>query len=83
MPDLAIEIKSPDDTYDQMREKADYYLKNGSKLVWLIYSEKRLAEVHSAKTGTDILTADDMLDGADVLPGFKMPLESVFADVTG
>ena len=41
MPDLAIEVKSPDDTYDQMREKADYYLKNGSKLVWLIYSEKR------------------------------------------
>ena len=83
MPDLAIEIKSPDDTYDLMREKADYYLKNGSKLVWLIYPEKSLIEVRSAKAGTDILIAGDMLGGADVLPGFKMPLKSVFADVAG
>jgi Uma2 family endonuclease len=78
MPDLAIEIKSPDDTIDQMREKADYYLKNGSKLVWLFYLEKRLVETHSAKTGTDILTIDDTLDGGDVLPGFKMPIRAIF-----
>jgi Uma2 family endonuclease len=83
MPDLAVEVKSPDDTYDQMREKADYYLKNGSKLVWLIYPEKRLVEVRSAKTGTDILTIDDTLDGGDVLPGFKLPVKAIFSDVAG
>src|SRR5207247_897771 len=29
MPDLAVEIKSPDDTYKGMREKARYYLAKG------------------------------------------------------
>lgn len=33
MPDLAVEIKSPTDTYIGLREKAIYYLKNRSKLV--------------------------------------------------
>lgn len=80
MPDLAIEIKSPDDTYDGMREKAEYYLKNGSKLVWLVYPEKQLVEVRSAKTGTDILTANEALDGADVLTGFKLPIKALFSD---
>ncbi|MHB8627916.1 MAG: Uma2 family endonuclease [Aggregatilineales bacterium] len=83
MPDLAIEVKSPDDTYDQMREKADYYLKNGSKLVWLFYPEKRLVETRSAKTGTDILTIDDTLDGGDILPDFKLLIKTVFADMAG
>ncbi|MBL8146404.1 MAG: Uma2 family endonuclease [Anaerolineae bacterium] len=37
MPDIAAELKSPDDSYKVMREKADYYLANGAHLVWLIF----------------------------------------------
>lgn len=33
LPDLAIEIKSPDDTVRHLREKADYYLANGVQQV--------------------------------------------------
>ena len=32
MPDLAVEIKSPDDTVNEMRAKAAYYLANGSRI---------------------------------------------------
>ena len=39
MPDFAVEIKSPDDKLNEMREKAAYYLANGTKLVWLVYPE--------------------------------------------
>ena len=38
MPDLAIEVQSPDDTLKVMREKVDYYLANGSRMVWLIFT---------------------------------------------
>ena len=36
MPDLAVEIKSPDNSLKKMRERADYYLLNGTRLVWLV-----------------------------------------------
>lgn len=79
LPDLAVEIKSPDDTYRKMRDTAAYYLANGVKLVWLIYSEKRLIEVYHADGEIEILNEDDVLDGGDVLPGFRLSLNTVFA----
>lgn len=78
MPDLAVEIKSPTDTYKQMRETAQYYISNGSKLVWLVFPEKRLVEVHRADGTDDILNSDDTLSGENVLPGFTMPVRTVF-----
>jgi Uma2 family endonuclease len=35
MPHLAVEIKSPDDTYLFLRHKAEYYLQHGCAIVWL------------------------------------------------
>ncbi len=77
-PDLAVEVKSPGDSYRQMREKAAYYLANGTKLVWLVYPEKRLVEVYRADGDIQILTGDDTLDGGDVLPGFSMTVSDIF-----
>lgn len=45
MPDLVIEVTSPDNTYKSMRKRADYYLAHGTRLVWLVYPEKCLVEV--------------------------------------
>lgn len=78
MPDLAIEVKSPDDTLKEMREKAAYYLANGTRLVWLVYPEKRLVFVLTAES-EDVLDENDVLDGGDVLPGFTMPVRDIFA----
>ena len=79
MPDLVIEVKSPDDTYTSMRERAQYYLAHGAKLVWLIYPAKRLVEVYRQDADSDILTADDTLQGDDVLPGFVLSVHEIFA----
>jgi Uma2 family endonuclease len=78
MPDLVIEVKSPDDTYKSMRERAEYYLMNGAKLVWLVYPDKRLVEVYRQDADSDLLTADDMLQGNDVLPGFTLSVHEIF-----
>jgi Uma2 family endonuclease len=77
-PDLAVEVKSPDDSYRQMREKAAYYLANGVKLVWLVYPEKQIVEVYRADGDIQILTGEDTLDGGDVLPGFSMVVRTIF-----
>ncbi len=80
MPDLAVEIKSPDDSVRQMREKAAYYLANGARLVWLIYPQKRLIEVYDPDAEVEILIEGDVLTGRDLLPGFILPVAEVFAD---
>lgn len=77
MPDLAVEIKSPSDTYIGLREKAIYYLKNGSSLVWLVYPEKQQIEVHT-DDAVHTLNMDDTLNGGDVLPDFELAVADVF-----
>ena len=79
MPDLAIEIKSPSDTYIGLREKAIYYLKNGSKLVWLVYPEKKQVEVHT-EDAVQTLNIDEVLEGGDILPNLKLAIQDVFAE---
>ena len=77
LPDIAVEVKSPDDSYTQLQEKADYYLANGTKLVLLAYTEKRLLVVRTPDN-EDILTEDETFDGGDVLPGFTLPVKEIF-----
>ena len=80
MPDLAVEIKSPRDTYTRMREKAAYYLAHGVQMVWLIFPEKRVVEVHRADADILLLTLadDDQIEGGALLPGFTLPLRAIF-----
>lgn len=79
-PDLAIEVKSPDDTYALMRRKAAYYLANGTRMVWLVYPAKQIVEVYRSEEDIEILTAEDVLTGGDVLPGFEMQVSAIFAE---
>lgn len=77
MPDLVVEIKSPDDTYKAMHDKADYYLAHGVRMVVLLYPEKRLVEVRTPDD-RQLLTDGDTLDGGDVLPGFSLAVSDIF-----
>lgn len=79
LPDLAVEVKSPNDILKKMREKVRYYLANGTKLVWLVFPDKKVIEVYSADEEL-ILTENDMLTGGDVLPGFTLAVRDIFAD---
>jgi Uma2 family endonuclease len=79
MPDLAVEVKSPDDSLKDMRAKARYYLAHGTKLVWLVDPQKRFVEIYTPDK-EDVLFEDDTLDGGEVLPGFNMLVRDIFED---
>lgn len=79
MPDLAIEIKSPDDSLKDLREKAMYYLANGTRMVLLLDPAKRLIIVITPDD-EQILLEHETLNGGDVLPGFSMRVKDIFAD---
>ncbi len=83
MPDLAVEILSPSETYASARRKAEIYLLNGTSLVWLVLPASREVEVCrlAAAGGVDIklVSRDGTLSGEDILPGFTLPLRQLFA----
>lgn len=79
MPDLAVEVLSPNDALRQAREKARYYLSQGTQIVWLVLPEQRLIEVYTPEAEA-ILTDADTLSGGDLLPGFSLPVRAAFAD---
>jgi Uma2 family endonuclease len=79
MPDIAIEVQSPDDRISAMREKAAYYLANGTQMVILVFTRKRFVEVQTADN-IDILTLEDTLEGGAVLPGFSLAIKDIFAE---
>ena len=79
MPDLAVEIASPSDTRSAMRAKAELYLRNGARLVWLVFPDDEQIEVHRDSGESQSLNADDSLSGGDVLPGFELELGRLFA----
>jgi Uma2 family endonuclease len=78
MPDFAVEIKSPTNGYDKLRDKARFYIANGTRLVWLVYPTKQIVEVYLADGSSDLFKSDEVLDGGDVFPGFKLNVATIF-----
>ena len=78
MPDLAVEIKSPDDSNKQMRATADFYLANGCKMVWLVFPDKKLVEVHQPDGNYETYVDGDTISGGDVLPDFTITVAEIF-----
>jgi Uma2 family endonuclease len=77
-PDLAIEVLSPSDVFLRMLGKVEMYLRAGVRLVWVIVPEDNGVSVHVPDAPVRVLTADDVLDGGAVLPGFSCPVRQLF-----
>lgn len=78
-PDLAVEIVSPSETYDEVSEKIDDYLDAGVKAVWIVRSKKKTISIHRTGQPVKVLTVNDLLDGEDIVPGFKYSIAKLFA----
>jgi len=78
-PALAIEITSSSNTFDELARKTQQYLKAGTRAVWIFVTAMRQIHVHSASAHPVILTAEDLLEDAALLPGFSARVEELFA----
>ncbi len=77
-PDLAVEIVSPGDTATELRAKVREYLDAGTRLVWVAWPDERAVTVYGPAGEVRELGPDDALDGADVLPGFRVRVAELF-----
>jgi Uma2 family endonuclease len=78
VPDLAVEVVSPDDLAEDHLEKILNYFVSGVRLVWVVYPTLGYLHVYSSPKTVQILDRLDTLDGGSVLPGFSMPLDLLF-----
>ena len=83
VPDLVVEILSEGNTVGEMRRKLHDYFQAGVRLVWYIDPVTRTAEVYTAPDQRLDLTAQGVLDGGAVLPGFRLSLADLFARAEG
>lgn len=77
-PDLAVEVLAHDDRPADTLEKVAQWLKARVRLVWLVDCERRTARVYRADGTESLLDAPGMLDGEDLLPGFRCPLQDLW-----
>ena len=80
-PDLAVEVISKGNTAKEMAEKLRDYFAAGSRLVWYVDPKKRQVEAFTSPDSSQIVKEDEKLDGGDVLPGFELSLNELFAEM--
>lgn len=78
MPDLAVEVKSPDDKLPKLLKKVAYYLENGTRWVWVVFPESRTVHVYQATGEVQVFGETDVLTAEDILPGFRLPVRDIF-----
>jgi Uma2 family endonuclease len=78
VPDLAVEVISKTKTAQEMQDKLEKYFRAGVRLVWYVYPETHTAKAFTSPTDLTAFDENGVLDGADVLPGFRMSLRELF-----
>jgi Uma2 family endonuclease len=75
-PLVAVEIRSDSQTRASQRRKAQAYIRHGAKMVILSFPRENV-EVYLQGRDPLVLSKDDVIDGGDVLPGFKLSVREV------
>jgi len=78
-PDLAVEVISTGDSYVEVEEKVFDWLEAGTKMVVVVNPRKRSATVYRSLANITVLTETDVLDGGDVVSGFRLAVQEIFA----
>jgi Uma2 family endonuclease len=78
-PDLAVEVLSPDDTVIETQKKVEEYLAGGVRLIWIVEPATKTVTVYRSHQDVKVFTADQELEGGDVIPDFRIRVAEIFA----
>lgn len=82
VPDFAVEIISQTNLADELPTRVREYFEAGVRLLWVIFPSEALAYVYESPTEIRVVDRDGELDLAAIVPGFQMPLASLFRDLS-
>jgi Uma2 family endonuclease len=78
VPDLCVEVVSPNDSAHDLRGKINEYFDAGVPMVWVVYPNVEQVEVFTSPKQSRILDRNDTLTGGSILPEFELPLQELF-----
>lgn len=79
VPDLAIEIDLTSAKKPGGQQRVVDYLEAGVPLVWVIDPHSHTAVVYRRDGSARLMREDDVLEGENVVPGFRLSLAELFA----
>ena len=78
-PDLAVEVLSPEDTASEILRKVQEYLAASVPLIWVVDPATKTVTIYRSLESVRVLCTDQELDGAEVIPGFRVKVSDIFA----
>jgi Uma2 family endonuclease len=79
-PELVVEVVSPTDRWQDMRQKLEEYFAIGVHRVWIVEPESRDVLVYRSVTEMRKLGEADLLTGEGVLEGFSLSVAELFEE---
>ncbi|GGM99467.1 hypothetical protein GCM10010967_36760 [Dyadobacter beijingensis] len=73
-PDFVVEVRSDSDGLKYVIDKMKEYIRNGTKLGWLIDRLEKNVRIFRADGSVDVVAITTVLSGEGVLPGFSLDL---------
>jgi Uma2 family endonuclease len=80
-PDLVAEVISPGDLYAEVDEKVSEWLEAGVAMVLVVNPRNRTVRVYYSPNDMRLLREGDVIEGGDVVPGWTLALDELFAPV--
>jgi Uma2 family endonuclease len=81
VPELVVEVATPNDPAEELLERCLDALKAGAELVWVVYPRLRQVHAYNSSGQPRVFTESDTLDGGEVLPEFGIPMVGLFPPV--
>ncbi len=78
VPDLVVEVLSPNDVFTQVLRKVQEYFTAGVRVVWVVVPEDQSVAIYHPGQNPTLLAVNDTLSGEDVVPGFACPVAQLF-----
>jgi len=78
-PDFALEVVSPGDSVGRVLEKADFYMRSGTQLLWLIDPDSESITTYRPGQPPAIHRAPAVIDAQPVLSDFSLDVGALFA----
>jgi Uma2 family endonuclease len=77
-PELVVEIMSPENKWEEMREKLEEYLDIGVDTIWVVEPSNRAVQVYRGIDEVQTLDENDVLEGDGLLEGFSVAVADLF-----
>jgi Uma2 family endonuclease len=78
VPDLAVEVTSPDDTKRETAEKVNMWLAHGTISCWVADPATMTVTIHRTAKRAVRLGSSDKITNEPALPGFILPVSRIF-----